>query len=462
MTWNRRDFVKASALATVAGAIPRRAGAQQPAAAPPPAPAIFTPLRRNVGIFNQRGGTIGWLINSDGVLVVDSQFADTAPNLLAGLKERSPRQIDVLINSHHHPDHTGGNGVLRSAKQIVAHARSKENQTAQAERAKAETTLPDITFPDTWSVKLGDETVRARHWGPAHTGGDAAIHFEQANIVHLGDLLNNRGYPNVDAPAGASVHGWIQVLEKMAPAYPADALYVYGHAEAGHPFIGTRPDLLYQRDYFTAVIEMARRARKEGKTKEELAKVEVLPTLRTFWRHQVAPRPGADIAYDELAKLGKGRITVASTTRTGRRSRGPAAFDLVGHLGPGSWRPALGGQGRLDLLQRGPHGQQVLAARSDQRGQLQQARSRVAVQDRHARAASGIQARRHAGRGQRRPLHDRRHPPLGRGARWRDRRADLGAQPSRREPRRRRRRVSSRAAACRTGPTARATSASST
>ena len=68
-------------------------------------------------------------------------------------------------------------------------------------------------------MKLGDETVRARHWGPAHTGGDAAIHFEQANVVHLGDLLNNRGYPNVDAPAGASVHGWIQVLEKMAPAY---------------------------------------------------------------------------------------------------------------------------------------------------------------------------------------------------------------------------------------------------
>jgi len=302
--WYRRDFLKASALATVASAIPRVAGAQQPAAAPPPAPAVFTPLRRNVGIFNQRGGTIGWLINSDGLLVVDSQFADTAPNLLAGLKERSPRQIDVLINSHHHPDHTGGNGVLRSAKQIVAHARSKENQRAQAERAKAETTLPDITFPDTWSVKLGDETVRARHWGPAHTGGDAAIHFEQANIVHLGDLLNNRGYPNVDAPAGASVHGWIQVLEKMAPAYPADALYVYGHAEAGHPFIGTRPDLLYQRDYFTAVIEMARRLRKEGKTKEELAKVDVLPRFEHFGGTKSRLGLALTIAYDELAKVG--------------------------------------------------------------------------------------------------------------------------------------------------------------
>ena len=302
-SWHRRDFVKVSALATLAGALPSRAAAQQPAAQAPPAPALFTPLRRNVGIFNQRGGTIGWLINNDGLLVVDSQFADTAPNLLSGLKERSQRQIDVLINSHHHPDHTGGNGVLRSAaKQIVAHARSLENQKAQAERSKTPTTLPDVTFPETWNVTLGDETVRARHWGPAHTGGDASIHFEQANVVHLGDLLNNRGYPNVDAPAGASVHGWIQVLEKMAAAYPADALYVYGHAEAGHPFIGTRPDLLYQRDYFTAVIEMANRARKEGRSRDELAKADQLPRFEHFGGTKSRLGLALTIAFDELQK----------------------------------------------------------------------------------------------------------------------------------------------------------------
>lgn len=303
MSVNRREFVKASTLATVAGALPPAvAAAQQPA--PPSAPAIFTPLRRNVGIFNQRGGTIGWLVSPDGLLVVDTQFADTAPNLLAGLKERSPRQIDVVINSHHHPDHTGGNGVLRpAAKQIVAHVRSSENQKVQAERAKTPTTLPDVTFPDTWSLTLGDETIRATHWGPAHTGGDAAIHFEQANIVHLGDLLNNRGYPNVDAPAGASVHGWMQVLEKMAAAYPADALYVFGHAEAGHPFIGTRTDLHYQRDYFTAVVDMARRVRREGGSRDDLAKVEVLPKFEHFGGTKARLGLALTIAYDELAKL---------------------------------------------------------------------------------------------------------------------------------------------------------------
>lgn len=305
MIWTRRTLVKASALAAVGAAVPAPGQAQPPAAAPPPAPAVFTPLRRNVGIFNQRGGTIGWLVSRDGLVVVDSQFADTAPNLLAGLKERSPRQIDVLINSHHHPDHTGGNGVLRpSAKQIVAHVRSMENQKAVAERAKTPTTLPDVTFPDTWSVTLGDETIRARHWGPAHTGGDVSIHFEQANVVHMGDLINNRGYANVDAGAGASVHGWVKVLEQIAAGYPADALYVYGHAEAGHPFIGTRQDLLYQRDYFTAVIAAAGRARKEGRSREEVLKMDVLAGFEHFGGTKARLGLALALAYDELTKMG--------------------------------------------------------------------------------------------------------------------------------------------------------------
>jgi cyclase len=301
---DRRDFVKASTLAAVAGAIPATLAArQQPAA--PPAPAVFTPLRRNVGIFNQRGGTIGWMVSPDGLLVVDTQFADTAPNLLAGIKERSQRQIDVLLNSHHHPDHTGGNGVLRPAvKQIVAHVRSSENQKVQAERAKTTATLPDVTFPDTWSVKIGDETIAAKHWGPAHTGGDVSIHFQQANIVHLGDLLNNRGFPNCDAPAGGTIHGWMSVLEKMAAGFPADALYVFGHAEAGHPFIGTRSDLHYQRDYFAAVVEMARAARKQGTTRDALAKVEVLPKFEHFGGTKARLGLALTIAYDELAKMG--------------------------------------------------------------------------------------------------------------------------------------------------------------
>jgi len=295
MDRSRRDFLKVSALGMAASLLPRPLLARS-------ARAEFTPLRRNVGIFTERGGTIGWLVNDQGVLVVDSQFADTAPIFLEGLKQRSSRPIDVLINSHHHGDHTGGNAVLRgTARQIVAHTRSAENQRNVARQSGAEATLPDVTFSDSWSVQIGDETVRAKHYGPAHTGGDVAIFFEQANVVHLGDLINNRAYPNVDGPAGASVQGWVRVLEAIVADHAPDTLYIFGHGEPEHGMTGSRDDLNYQRDYFTAVLEAAGRAIREGRSREETAAMESLAGFEHFGGAKARLGLGLGVAYDELS-----------------------------------------------------------------------------------------------------------------------------------------------------------------
>ena len=94
-------------------------------------------------------------------------------------------------------------------------------------------------------------------------------------------------------------------------------------------------------------------------------------------------------------------------------------------------------------------------------GQLQQARSGVAIQDREPRSAARVPVRVDAADGARRGLLDRRHPASGGRARRGHRRADVDAQRARRARAPRRRRASSPAAACRTGPTA-ATSGFST
>jgi glyoxylase-like metal-dependent hydrolase (beta-lactamase superfamily II) len=297
MTYSRRSFLKVSSLGVAAASLLR------PSSASAARRAVFTPLRRNVGIFQERGGTIGWMINSDGVVVVDSQFADTAPLLVTGIQERTRLPIDVLLNTHQHPDHTGGNAVMRDVVgKIVAHERCAANmRNSAAQRQTPDPRpLPDTTFTGSWSVSVGDETVRMRHYGPAHTGGDAAIYFERANVVHLGDLLNNRGWPNIDAPAGGSVHGWVDVLETVMAEYPADALYIFGHNEAGYPPTGTRTDLAYQRDYFLAVIEVAGAALREGRTREQAIALTTLPGYEHFGGQ--APRLGlaVGVAYDEL------------------------------------------------------------------------------------------------------------------------------------------------------------------
>lgn len=301
MSFSRREFVKLSAMGTAALLVPRplQLLAQERRAE-------FTTLRRNVGIFTERGGTMGWLINNDGVVVVDSQFPDAAQTFISGVRERTSRPIDVLINTHHHPDHSGGNIAFDGiAREIVAHTRSAENQrvSAQARGNEAEQAFPSTTFSDDWTVTVGDETVRVKHYGPAHTGGDSAIFFENANVVHLGDLLNNRGYPNIDVPAGASIGGWIRVLESIAPDYPPDAIYIFGHAGEGYPLTGNREDLFHQRDYFLALLNAAGQAIREGRSKEQLVTMERLPGFEHFGGTHSRLGLGLGIAYDEMLAM---------------------------------------------------------------------------------------------------------------------------------------------------------------
>lgn len=299
MSFRRRDFLKLSSLAVPAALLPvRHLFAQEAGGA-------FQELRRNVGGFHGRGGTIGWLINADGVVVVDSQFPDTAAQCLDGIRDRSDRPLEALINTHHHGDHTAGNSAFReAARKIVAHAQVPVLQRRAAEQAGTEDgqTYAETTFSESWTLEVGDEKIRARHYGPAHTGGDATIFFENANVVHMGDLVFNRLYPFIDRPSGASVQGWIRLLESVLGEHSDDAVYIFGHGQEGFGVIGDQADLKQQRDFFAALLETTRQAIQEGRSKEDLGRIE---SLRGF-ENYVAPvdwislRAALEVAYDEL------------------------------------------------------------------------------------------------------------------------------------------------------------------
>lgn len=278
MLINRRRFIVTSSAALAAGAA-RGLATSQTTQAPPPAP-TFQELRGGVGIFTMRGGTIGYFVSPDGVLVIDSQYADTAPLCLEGVNERAQRPIDVLFNTHHHADHTGGNLVFRPAvKKIVAHARVPELQKAAAAQAKTEDqqAYADATFTHTWAEVIGRETVEARHYGPGHTGGDAVVTFQRANVVHMGDLMFHRIQPRVDRPAGASVANWVKTLEQVTQAHEHDTVYIYGHSGPGVAVTGGKADLLAFRDYLSAALDHVRTQIAAGAPKDAIIKLETLP-----------------------------------------------------------------------------------------------------------------------------------------------------------------------------------------
>jgi len=320
---NRRDFLLQSGAAVSLGLLARSPlSAQTPAApAPAPAPSIpvqpptlvteFKPLRGDVGYFTGRGGSIGWLASSAALVAVDTQFPDTAAIFLKDMPGRNGRTLDAVINTHHHGDHTGGNGVFRSVtKTIVAQANVPALMRAAAARspkppAEAELApmLPDATFATEWRHDFGREQISGRYFGPAHTSGDIVVFFEKANVVHLGDLLFNRIYPVVDRPAGARFKGWLTRLEEIVKNYPADAIYVCGHGHQKFGVTGGHADILVFRDYITALLAHVETEIKAGKSREEIVKLENLPGFPDF---HVPPgrgnRLGSNLgtAYDEL------------------------------------------------------------------------------------------------------------------------------------------------------------------
>lgn len=299
MEWNRREFIATSSLGVVGTSFLRVPLVGQQRQQAPVVPE-FTTLRRNVGIFTARGGTMGWLIAPDAVVVIDSQFPETAQMFLDGLTERTSRRVDVLINTHHHGDHTAGNQTLQPVVDtIVAHAnvpRLQRSQAAERNTAAAQT-YPDTTFEDSWSLDVGSELVSAKHYGPGHTGGDSAIFFEQANVVHMGDLMFHHRHPRVDRPGGASIRNWIVLLEQAANEHSSDTTYIFGHAKPGMPVTGTRVDLLAFRDYFTALLEYVQSGIDAGKSASEIAQVDQLPS---FPDHSGTPTGTVQMAYEEL------------------------------------------------------------------------------------------------------------------------------------------------------------------
>ena len=269
------------------------------AAAPPPW--MFHMMTDKIGVFTERGGTIAFLIDKKGMVVVDSQFPDTAPHLISELQKKDDAPIKYLLNTHHHGDHSGGNIAFKGlVKHVVAHENSKKNQKRVAINNKNldKQLIPDRTYSESWQRHVGDESIAMHYFGAAHTDGDSLIHFENANIVHMGDLMFNRRHPFVDRSAGASIKHWIKVLNKATRYFDSNTTYVFGHSAEGFNIVGNADDLKKFADYLNAVLDFTEAEIKAGKTKEGFLKNTSIPN-QGEWKGDGIARPLA-AAWDEL------------------------------------------------------------------------------------------------------------------------------------------------------------------
>ncbi len=245
----------------------------------------FTPLRNDVGIFTEQGGTIAWLSNNSGMVVVDTQFVDPATHLIAELKKISSGPLNYLINTHHHGDHTGGNLAFKGfAEKVVGHTNCLANhqKTATAQKSEDKQLFADTVFQDQWKARVGSELIKAHYFGAGHTNGDIVVHFENANIAHMGDLMFNKRYPFIDRAGGANIQSWINVLDKTVAKFDKDTLFVFGHSADPVKVTGGKEEIRAMQNYLEKLLLFVKNEIKSGKSKEDILKAQSIPGAEDF------------------------------------------------------------------------------------------------------------------------------------------------------------------------------------
>ena len=186
-----------------------------------------TKLSDNVYMLSGSGGNIGISTGSDGVFIIDDQFAKLTSKIIAAIKTISSESLAILINTHHHGDHTGGNlNMAKEGVKIIAHEnvrRRLENQNNPMEA------LPVITFNDRLNIFINGEKVSVYHVKNAHTDGDAILYFSQSNVLHTGDTYFQNRYPYIDLNSGGSINGYINAVKKALSVINEDTKIIPGH-----------------------------------------------------------------------------------------------------------------------------------------------------------------------------------------------------------------------------------------
>jgi len=176
-------------------------------------------LGSGLAMLQGAGGNIGVSTGPDGAFLIDDQFAPLTGKIRAAVAKLSSSPIRFVVNTHWHGDHVGGNGHFGAQAPIIAHenvrARMKKGGN-QGPARKSE--LPEITYEDGLKLYINGETVHVRHVANCHTDGDSIVHFEESNVVHLGDLFFSGMLPFVDLNSGGDPRRLQEVIAELTQA----------------------------------------------------------------------------------------------------------------------------------------------------------------------------------------------------------------------------------------------------
>jgi glyoxylase-like metal-dependent hydrolase (beta-lactamase superfamily II) len=232
-----------------------------------------TKVNGNIYMLQGSGGNIGVSVGTDGILIVDDQFAPLADKIKAALKTLGDGKLKFVLNTHWHGDHTGGNVVFGPDAPIIAHDNVRKRLATEQKSeffkrttpASPKEALPVITFGQSLSVHFNGEEIRVIHFPQGHTDGDSVIFFSNSNVVHMGDDFFAGRFPFVDLESGGTVQGLVKNVGEIIAKLPADVKIIPGHGP-----ISSLDDLKQYHRMLTETMSVVQKKMAEGNTVEQI------------------------------------------------------------------------------------------------------------------------------------------------------------------------------------------------
>src|SRR5205814_4050316 len=151
------------------------------------------------------GGNALALMRDDGVVLIDTKAPGSGKGIRESIEAVTDQPVTIIVNTHAHADHTGGNVEFTKATQIIAQEHTKANmQKMDAFKGPNARFLPNKTVADRMTLFDGLDRMELYYFGRGHTDGDLVVVFPEKRLAYFGDLFPAKAAPMIDTANGGS------------------------------------------------------------------------------------------------------------------------------------------------------------------------------------------------------------------------------------------------------------------
>ena len=221
-----------------------------------------------------------FIVTDDGVIVTDPMNPKAANLLRNEIRKITDKPVKYVVYSHNHHDHiSGGNIFKEEGAKFVGH---KNLLKELADHPNPVTPLPDITFEDTYTLKLGGRTLELNYFGPNHGNSLAVMRLPKEKVLFVVDIVTPRRIAFRTMP-DFWPDEWIRSLKEIETM---DFDYVIsGHGPEGEPAIDPASVIAEQRIYLEDLMAAVKKAMDSGThSPDALRKTVKLPKYEN-WRY---------------------------------------------------------------------------------------------------------------------------------------------------------------------------------